>query len=289
LRINLANPTELLEPALLERVLEKMKLSQRPTPDLAGLRALYSGWCRKVPFDNVRKLIHLHRNDPRSLPGDDAADFFESWLRYGTGGTCWAGNGALQVLLGSLGFASARALATMLVAPDVPPNHGTVVVACQEQTYVVDASILHGEPLELAASGLTSVAHPAWGAACSVRDGQAVIRWRPLHKPEGFDCRIDDPDVPTQTFRSLHAQSRPWSPFNYQLYGRLNRGNGVIGTAFGQRVEFDASGKPLQRELDPQERIKFVVEELGIAEEIAAMLPPDAPTPPPPLRPKSAP
>ncbi len=284
----MANPTELLEPALVERVLGKMELSKRPQPTIVGLRALYSAWCRKVPFDNVRKLIHLHQNDPRSLPGDDAVDFFESWLRHGTGGTCWAGNGALHLLLRSLGFASARGLATMLVAPGVPPNHGTVVVTCEEQTYIVDASILHGEPLELAASEPTYVTHPAWGVECSVRDGQPIIQWRPLHKPEGFDCRIDGFDVPAETFRSLHEQSRPWSPFNYQLYGRINRGNGVIGTAFGQRVEFDASGKPLQRELDPQERIKFVVEHLGIDEEIAAMLPPDAPTPPPPLRPTSA-
>ena len=280
----MANPTELLEPALVERVLGKMELSTHPRSTIAGLRALYSAWCRKVPFDNVRKLIHLHRNDRRALPGDDAADFFESWLRYGTGGTCWAGNGALNVLLRSLGFASARGLATMLVAPGIPPNHGTVVVTCEERRFIVDASILHGEPLELAVSGPSSVAHPAWGAGCSVGDGQAIIQWRPLHKPDGLDCRIDDFDVSAETFRSLHEQTRPWSPFNYQLYGRINRGNGVIGTAFGRCIEFDASGKPHQRELAPEERMKFVVEHLGIAEEIAAMLPQDVPTPPPPPR-----
>ena len=281
------NQTELLDPALLERVLEKLDLSRRPLPDHAGLRALYAGWCRKVPFDNVRKLIHLSRQDPRPLPGDDAADFFVSWLRHGTGGTCWAGNGALQVLLRTLGFDAACGLATMLVAPDARPNHGTVVVSCEGHTYFVDASILHGEPLELAIVAPTAVTHPAWGAACSVRDGHPVIRWRPLHKPEGFDCRVEDCDVPAQTFRDFHEQSRPWSPFNYQLYARINRGDGVIGTAFGQRVEFDAGGKPLQRGLAPQERMKFVVEELGIDEEIAAMLPPDVPTPPPPPRPQS--
>jgi hypothetical protein len=78
-----------------ERVLMKLGLSEYPTPTLDGLRALYAAWCRKVPFDNVRKLIHIHHHDPAPLPGDDATDFFEAWLTYGTGGTCWAGNGAL--------------------------------------------------------------------------------------------------------------------------------------------------------------------------------------------------
>src|SRR5262245_66212075 len=106
--------SEALSIDLLERVLTQLGLSDRPAPRLHGLQTLYAAWCRKVPFDNVRKLIHLHNHYPGPLPGDDVVDFFEAWLRHGTGGTCWAGNGALQVLLASLGFAAFRGLATML-------------------------------------------------------------------------------------------------------------------------------------------------------------------------------
>ena len=52
----------------------------------------------------------------------------------------------------------------MLVAPHIPPNHGTVLVACDEMRYVVDASMLHGEPLRLDPDTPTGVTHPAWGA-----------------------------------------------------------------------------------------------------------------------------
>jgi len=52
--------TEDLTPDLLERVLMRLGLSERPTPTLDGLQTLYVAWCRKVPFDNVRKLIHRH-------------------------------------------------------------------------------------------------------------------------------------------------------------------------------------------------------------------------------------
>jgi hypothetical protein len=66
-------------------------------------------------------------------------------------------------LLVSLGFNASRGMGTMLVAPNVPPNHGAVLVVCDEARYVVDASILHSEPLRLDTSTLTRVTHPAWG------------------------------------------------------------------------------------------------------------------------------
>src|ERR671930_2797359 len=92
-RHSMACKTEELSIDLLERVLMKLGLSNRPAPTLDGLQTLYAAWCRKVPFDNVRKLIHLYNHDPGPLPGDDATDFFNAWLTYGTGGTCWAGHG----------------------------------------------------------------------------------------------------------------------------------------------------------------------------------------------------
>jgi len=42
-----------------------------------------------VPFDNVRKLIHVKSGKAGPLPGGTAEDFFTAWLRHGTGGTCW--------------------------------------------------------------------------------------------------------------------------------------------------------------------------------------------------------
>ena len=266
---------------LIERVLEKLGFSAAPSSDLNALSAVYGAWCHKVPFDNVRKLIHVNRKEAGPLPGDTAVDFFEAWLRYGSGGTCWAGNGALYYLLSSLGFDARRGLATMLAAANLPPNHGTVVVNFGPERYLVDASILHGTPLKVVEHEPIE-AHPAWGAHLLARQGEWIIRWRPLHKPDGFECRIEKMDVPGKTFSDLHESSRRWSPFNYQLYARLNGHDSVIGTGFGQRVEIDAAGRVSQRPLESDERIRFIVEELGMREELAAQLPPDRPTPAPP-------
>jgi len=263
-------------------VLMQLGLSEPPAPTLDGLQTLYAAWCRKVPFDNVRKLIHTHQRDPRPLPGDEATDFFEAWLAYGTGGTCWAGNGALYTLLVTLGFEASRGRGTMLVAPNIPPNHGTVLVTHEGTRYVVDASILHSAPLCLDASTTTSVVHPAWGVQCRQREGYWHIRWRPIHLPDGLDCRIDQLQVSRETFRESHEQTRPWSPFNYELYARLLCGDTVVGIAGGQRIVLDNTGGVSRTPLDSNERLRLLIDELGMHEDIVHCLPPDTPTPPPP-------
>ena len=278
----MSHPAKRLAPDLLEQVLEKLGFSSHPEPSLGGLKALYAAWGQRVPFDNIRKLIHLRRGDPGALPGGEAEEFFQAWLRYGTGATCWAGNGALHALLGTLGFSSLRGYATMLLAPDIPPNHATVVVDCEGKRYMVDASILHGEPLELSETATIRIAHPAWGVEAGVNAGQPIIRWRPIHMPGGLDCRIDKLDVSADVFHDFHERSRPWSPFNYQLYARVNRDDTVIGTGFGQRFVFSADGSVAQRPLESHERMRFLVEDLGIHEALAVQVPADIPTPPPP-------
>jgi N-hydroxyarylamine O-acetyltransferase len=270
---------------LVERVLARLGVPRWPQTTPAQLAALYAAWCENVPFDNVRKLLHVAGGSAGGLPGDDAREFFESWLAFGTGGTCWAGNGALQALLAALGFQATRGVGTMLVAPDVPPNHGTVLVTCEGARYLVDASMLHGVPLRLDARLPTQVEHPAWGVSCEHRERRWHVRWRPLHMPNDLECsvyRLDTLDATPEAFSELHERTRAWSPFNYELYLRRNRGQAVIGIARGKRVEFDAAGRFHARALDARERLRYLVEELGIAEALAARLPADRPTPPPP-------
>ena len=66
------------------------------------------------------------------------------------------------------------------------------------------------------------------GACNSMRDGHWYIRWHPAHMLDGLDCRLDHLHVTQETFRERHEQTRPWSPFNYELYARLIRGEAVV-------------------------------------------------------------
>jgi hypothetical protein len=170
----------------------------------------------------------------------------------------------------------------MLVAPELPPNHGTVLVELEGTSYVVDASILHGEPVPLMEGEGTTIDHPAWGVRCVKRNEHWQIRFRPLHLPEGLECRLDQLMATREEFHERHEQTRAWSPFNYELHARLIRDNTIIGVAFGQRVEFDERGEIFQSRLAEEERRRVLIDELGIKEEIVHRLPPDALTPPPP-------
>lgn len=271
-----------LSPRQAERVLERLGFARPPTPDRAGLTALYGAWCRRVPFDNVRKLLHLRTGDPGPLPGDTPSDFLDAWLAHGAGGTCWAIHGALCALLEYCGFAATRGIATMLVAPDVPPNHGTLTVESGSEILLVDACIQHGEPLALDPLEETIVDHPAWGVRARPAGATWLVRWRSPFTLEGMDCRIDSLTGDAAAFRHYHEQTRAWSPFNFELFARVLRPGGVLVAARGERIFFDENGGVARTPLAGEARLRFLVEELGIAEELAARVPADVPMAPPP-------
>lgn len=270
-----------LAPDLVDRVLEQFGLSERPDSDLAGLHALYGAWCRNVPFDNIRKLIAVRAGDPGPLPGDDPVEFLEQWLVHRVGGTCWAGNGALQALLGALGFEAHRGVATMLVAPDIPPNHGTVVVDLPEGRFVVDASIMHQQPLAVRAGESSHVEHPAWGVSGRWLDHRFAINWRPMMREDRIDCRLDQWPVDAARFRDQHEQTRGWSPFNFELVFNLVRGDGRIGVGNGLARSIAAEAETATP-LAGEERVRYLVEVCGVSEALASRVPDDVPTPPPP-------
>ena len=271
-----------LSESLLERVLFRLSILHRPDATLENLRAIYAAWCRRVPFDNVRKLIHVRAGSPSPLPGSTAEDFFEGWLRHGTGGTCWAGAGALHALLSSLGFSAERGVNTMLVAPNLPPNHGNVRVGVDGVNYLVDSSILYGEPLRLDEHDETRVAHPAWGVRCVKRDGRWHVMWRPLNRIEGFECRVERFGASRRDYQDFYEQTRGWGPFNYEVTARLNQSDRVIGIAFGKIVSLESDGSVRQYRSTHEQRTRMLIEEVGLSEEIVGQLPKDLPTPPPP-------
>jgi len=273
---------ESLPQQLVERILTRLGFNQHPAPTLDGLNRLYSAWCQKVPFDNIRKLIHVRAANAGPLPGSTPQDFFEAWLQFGTGGTCWSGAGALHAFLASLGFDAVRCLGTMLAAPNLPPNHGAVLVKFKSEMFLVDSSILHGLPLRLNQDSDTSISHPAWGVRGVRRGEHWFIQWRPTMKPEGFECRLDRFPIEEKDFRESHERTRAWSPFNYELSLRTNRGDSVLGVAFGHSVSLLTDGTVARAPLTASERRRLLIEAVGINEGLVMQLPDDVPTPPPP-------
>jgi len=270
----------MLDRTLTEKILAGLGLGETPAPDLKGLERLYHAWCRRVPFDNILKRIHLAEGLAGPLPGDRPEDFFRSWLEHGTGGTCWAGNGALCELLTSLGFAAQRGIATMMVAPDIPPNHGTVSVRLDARTWIVDASILHSEPLALLDED-TSIDTPAWSVTLRRENDRRILRWKPFFA-DHLDCRIESLTGTTADFSTYHEATRGWGPFNYSVSVRTIRDDRMIGMAFGECGEVDAQGRRRVTAFEADGRTRFLIEEIGISEEMAVRCPADETMPPPP-------
>lgn len=261
-----------------DAVLEKLGIG-RPDADLEGLRTVYGAWCRAVPFDNVLKLIHVDERQPGPLPGSTAESFFEAWLEHGTGGTCWSGNGALHDLLGALGFDVERVIATMLSSPQATePNHGSVMATVDGERWLVDASILSGSPLRIPGAGEPADEGPlprfAW------LDDRPAVLWRTASAPEGFHCRIERIGADAPEWDERHQRTARWSPFNYQLSARLLQDKASVGVARGQRFRVEPDGSVSVEDLDPESRVRFLVEVLGIAERVAARVPDDRPVPP---------
>ncbi|GAB6146142.1 arylamine N-acetyltransferase [Desulfocicer niacini] len=272
-----------LERKLVGDVLSKLGIDGVSlSTDLEGLKAVYGAWCRKIPFDNIQKLIHLESGNQAPLPGDDPTDFFEGWLRFGTGGTCWGGSNALYSLLLSLGFKASRATGTMLIAPGAPPNHGSVIVNCDGERFLADTSILHGAPIKIGDKLPTKIAHPAWGINGYPEKDNWYVRWRPFHMLNGCTCRMDDTNASHTTFKALNEETRKWGPFNYSLYFRINRGDTVTGVAFGDRFSFDSRGNIKRTHMSTEAHHLFLSQEMGICKEILDKLPADKPTPPSP-------
>lgn len=259
---------------LVEAVLARLEVGQ-PSLDLDGLRAVYAAWCARVPFDNTLKMIHIAEGRDWPLPGATAEDFFGSWLELGTGGTCWAGNGALHDLLAALGFDVERAIATMLPAPDVVgPNHGSVIVTLDGERWIADASILSGEPVRIGDDGGTRMPRFVW-----LDDGPAVM-WRMLRAPDGFPCRIDRIGATADEFDALHRRTVIWSPFNVQLSVRINRSGETVGAEGAKRFTISRDDALTAAPLEDGERARFLVETIGIAESVARRVPPDREVPP---------
>src|ERR1700722_13894824 len=87
-----------LSPLLVEQVLAKLGLKNKPSLDLAGLNTLYAAICGSIPFDNVQKRIWFGTDQNKPSTGGDPTEFFENWVRHGTGGTCWPANGGMYAL-----------------------------------------------------------------------------------------------------------------------------------------------------------------------------------------------
>lgn len=261
-----------IKPETTDAVLSRFGFGHRPGATLEGLSQVYLAWCRNVPFDNLRKRIHLAADDPSPLPGGTPEDFFAAYLRHGTGGTCWPSSGALHALLVALGFDARRGSAAMrddLVGP--VHSHGTVIVRVDGAEYWVDSSMLSNAPLPLRVGEETSLDDPIRPMRAEPVEGRWRVWWKSAALDAEIGCLLLDDDTSLEHYLTRYEASRTVSPFNADTYATRNFDGRAVTVAMGRRFELTAGG--VVSDEPPDGIAAYLVEDFGYSEEIVAALP----------------
>ena len=209
-------PDLLLSDRLAAGVRLALGLNEELSQTFEGLAKVYSVWCRRIPFDNIRKMIDLSAGG--RLSGLDPDEFFENWLENGTGGTCWPSSNALCALLRSFGFDARRVAGSMYDLGSV--NHGTVMVRIDGQDWLADTCMLTNRPIPV--NGELFVDNSRAATVEVEPDGDSHVIWYDfVPSPAYVPCRLLSDPATTELYEERYEVfSRDYSPFNNRLYYR---------------------------------------------------------------------
>lgn len=129
-----------------DRYLKILGLEQRP-PSIKTLVELTRAHLIRMPFENISKLYYRNTLQLTDLPGLER--FLDGIEHYSFGGTCYANNYYLHLLLCHLGY-DAKLCGADMSRPDV---HLVNIVRVEEREFLVDAGyaapFLKPMPLDL--------------------------------------------------------------------------------------------------------------------------------------------
>lgn len=270
-----------LAPELVERVLSRLGLHERPTPDLPGLNGLYAAFSGNVPFDNVQKRIWFAGPQTTSLPGGDPTEFFYNWLRHGTGGTCWPLNGGMYALLHALGFEARRIVGSVIV--DGYPqgaNHGSVLVSLQGINYLVDAWMASFKVLPLVSGRSASTGRGIHDIrAVPTESAFEIMSYPGFNRDQPLPFRLEpeyDP-VDHAFWLDRYDRTRKVGFFNDAIFICRHFPESILTLGRKSKFHVAAHGTLTKTEPTDAERRTSLIEEFGLSEEIVEALPPNVP------------
>jgi arylamine N-acetyltransferase len=275
----ISEPT--LAPALLERVLTKLGLRERPTLDLSGLNALYAAVSANLPFDNFQKRIWFAGPQTTALPCGDPSEFFNNWLQHGTGGTCWPLNGAMYALAHALGFDTRRIVGSVIVE-GYPrgANHGSVVVTLDRVDYLFDGWMAAFKVLPLIPGTPSSTGHGIHDiSVVPIESGFEIISYPGFNREQPLPFRPEpeyDP-VDHALFLTRYDRTKSVGFFNDAIFICRHLPDSIITMGRKSKFHLAADGTLTKTEPTEAERKTSLVEEFGLSQEIVEKLPPNVP------------
>ena len=270
-----------LAPPLVERVMTKLGLRQRPTLDLAGLNALYAAVSANIPFDNFQKRIWFASSQAAPLPSGDPNEFFNNWLQHGTGGTCWPLNGAMYALAHALGF-DARRIVGSVIVEGYPQgaNHGSVLVNLDGISYLVDAWMAAFKVLPLISGRSSSTGHGIHDIrAVPTESGFEVISYPGFNREQPLPFRPEPEydSVDHAFFLARADRTKTVGFFNDAIFICRHFLEAILTMGRKSKFRVAADGTLTKTEPAEAERKTSLIEEFGLSEEIVEKLPPNVP------------
>ncbi len=246
---------------LVKKILVRLGIPSPLVPDPASLEKLYAAWCWHMPFENTRKMVALASDNNEALPGLDANDFFENWLEYGTGGTCWPVANAFYELLVALDFDAFRIAGHMRDLPEL--NHGSVKVLISDREYLAEASLLLNRILPLGDETLIN-RDRLYPAELERGDASHLLWLCTPPNEEYFFCRLMHDPVEYSLFKQRYEVSRETSVFNQRLYARRNYQDRMIILYGNMRYTKTVHGIE-KSELTKEELSESLHHEIGVS------------------------
>lgn len=254
-----------------ERLLERIGFDKTPEPTLETLNTIYKFWCRDIGYDNVLKRIYFGEGHSGPFPVMDPNEFIESWMKHGTSGSCWPSSEALYGVLALTGFAPERVAGQMLECNDpMDPNHGAIIVHLDGMRLYVDPGMAAEVALELIPGKPNRTPNDAYGIW---DEGDGHVWWRPGHSRRAIEVVMSLHNLSYDFFADRYEKTKEFSLFNTTLYVRRNRDEGILTFGRGNVLRVDSAGELSAQPMDEKDVPAFLVEEMGLSEEIVARVP----------------
>jgi N-hydroxyarylamine O-acetyltransferase len=280
-----AGSEPVLSADLLARTLCKLDLTSEITLDRLGLNRLYAAFSKNVPNDNIQKRIWLVGDRTRPMTGGDPIEFFDNWLAHGTGGTCYPANGALYALLRATGFDARRISGSVLMEGiEQGGNHGSVLVRLDGKDYLVDAQLAAFTALPLVPGQSTSTGNGIHDISAVPTAEGFDVQWYPGSnrlRPLVMRPELDMGPVDHNYFLAQYALSvslyRRRSPFNEALFIARHFSESILVVSRNNKTEVFSDNVAIKSEITANERVRILIEELGISEHTVNAISTDEP------------
>lgn len=211
----------------LDRVLEKWEMDAvRPEPE--SLDRLHTAYITRVPFENATKLVKAARagNPETALRGP--VEFWEEYLRWGSGGTCFAVTAAYQFLLRYLGFTSR--LVFCHLPGNRPKAHSALLVELDGKRILVDVGYALPAPVALPEQGTVRRSTPYYDVEIRTGPGEEYLVFSEDDRGQRFRYRFQTGPVTEADYQAAWRRTfHPDAPYMRRLaLGRFQDGTRLL-------------------------------------------------------------